>query len=240
MGLTGLNLGGADKDPTTVTNERIGAEGERPESQTATGMTGVDQNEQATVNQTIESIAKNETNTQVNTGEGTRENDLLPGGKLLPDDSDAMAPAATPAEVKGEGLELTQNEIDARVDFPRAKTEAEQHDVLLEQVEATVDAENIAARYSSHPIMRFSIGDYHFDNGLLVLRTEEEAAGFEAMLRDLPVSEQNRIKKLDLQEAERLVREAILRGGGTTQSIDSSTGDRAPSPAVGKGDLIAG
>lgn len=94
-----------------------------------------------------------------------------------------------------------------------------------------------AARWTTHPIMRYTVGDYTFRDGLLVLQTPEQAEAFQKVHDSLPVYEQMRIKKIDLSAAEALVRERLAAGSGVTKGIDSSTGERAPSAAIGTGSL---
>jgi hypothetical protein len=111
----------------------------------------------------------------------------------------------------------------------------------VEQVQETqeVQGDEPAARWSSHPIARYTIGDYRFENGLLVLQTTEEADAFQKVYESLPVFEQSRLTKIDVSAAEAIVRERLANGGGATKVIDSSVGDRAPNGAVGTGDLLS-
>lgn len=107
-----------------------------------------------------------------------------------------------------------------------------------------VDSEAIALgvadslnRWTSHPIMRYGIGRFQFENGLLAL-TDEDDKEFRDLLAQQPVSEQCKVRFVDLEAAEKLI--ASMRadsGGGVTQGIDSSTGDRAKAAEVGKGVL---
>jgi hypothetical protein len=97
--------------------------------------------------------------------------------------------------------------------------------------------EDVAARWSSHPIQRYTVGNYHFEHGLLVLETQKEADEFQAVFDELPIYEKSRLNKIDLSSAEAMVRERIATGGGATKAIDSSVGDRAPAAEVGSGVL---
>lgn len=136
------------------------------------------------------------------------------------------------AEAKVEPTDK-QKDADGVVEAP--KTDGEIADAV-----ADADAslrEDVAARWTSHPIQRYSVGDYHFVNGLLVLRTQEEADKFQEMYDSLPIYEQTRIQKIDVSAAEAMVRERLATGGGATKGIDSSTGDRAPNKQVGTGSL---
>lgn len=95
------------------------------------------------------------------------------------------------------------------------------------------------ATYTSHPIARYRLGGFKFENGLLKLGTEDEVAKFEALLEALPPSEQIRVKKVDLAAAEAIVRERLATQGRTTQQVDSTVGERAGNaPKIGKGDLL--
>lgn len=94
-----------------------------------------------------------------------------------------------------------------------------------------------AARWSVHPIQRYTIGDYKFEDGLLTLATEEEAAKFQDVYDSLPESERIRVKKIDVDAAIKISQAVRAAAGGTTQSIDSSVGDRAGATPVGTGAL---
>lgn len=151
------------------------------------------------------------------------------------------APEVAAAKAKDESanaeakVEPTDKQKDADGVVEAPKTDGEIADAV-----ADADAslrEDVAARWTSHPIQRYSVGDYHFVNGLLVLRTQEEADAFQTMYDELPIYEQTRIQKIDVSAAEAMVRERIAAGGGATKGIDSSTGDRAPNKQVGTGSL---
>ena len=98
----------------------------------------------------------------------------------------------------------------------------------------------LPVRWSSHPIVRYTVGDFQFENGLLTLATQEEADAFQAVFDTLPIYERTRLNKIDVAAAEALVRERFGQTGGATKGIDSATGDRAPNKQVGSGDLIQG
>lgn len=107
-------------------------------------------------------------------------------------------------------------------------------------VEALVESQPQVVRWSTHPILKFKVDKFRFENGLLTLTTEESIREFQAVYDGLPIYERSRIKKIDLSAAEAMVRERLATGGGATKGIDSSTGDRAPNKQVGTGDLLAG
>ena len=176
-------------------------------------------------------------------------------------DNDLTTPPSGPAEPVSEPTKETAEDSEAPVEGDTAdvaaaelddeRADAEQPtdepadeqkdadgipDVIIEQSEAP--AAEPAARWSSHPIARYAVGDYHFVNGLLVLHTKEEAENFQKVYDSLPVYEQCRMTKIDLSAAEALVRERLAIGGGATKVMDSSVGDRAPHGAVGTGDLL--
>lgn len=97
--------------------------------------------------------------------------------------------------------------------------------------------ETVLARYTCHPIQRFSVGNFQFENGLLTLRTKSEVEEFDSVFKSLPASEQYRIKAVDLAAAENLARIHLANSGGVTQAIDSATGERNPNNQVGTGEL---
>lgn len=92
-------------------------------------------------------------------------------------------------------------------------------------------------RFSSHPIMRYKIGRFRFADGLLTLASEQDVSDFRKTLGDLPLSERNRIRELDVSAAEAQVRAVLAQSPGATKGTDSSTGDRQPNNQVGKGKL---
>lgn len=98
-------------------------------------------------------------------------------------------------------------------------------------------ADDGAVRYSSHPILRYKLGRFRFENGLLTLREQKDIDDFEENLKHLPASERIRIKKLDLSAAEAQVRAVLENGPKASKRIGSETGDRQPSNQVGKGTL---
>lgn len=84
--------------------------------------------------------------------------------------------------------------------------------------------------YTSHPIKRYGIGRFQFENGTLILEDEADIEEFEDVLKQLEKSapaERNRIKSVDLAAAERISAEFQAKQGGATKGIDSATGERA-------------
>lgn len=103
--------------------------------------------------------------------------------------------------------------------------------------EATVSADDGVVRYSSHPILKYKIGRFKFENGLLELREKKDVEDFEATLKKLPRSESIRLKKLDLSAAEALVRATREAGPKATKGIGSEIGDRDSNNKRGTGRL---
>jgi hypothetical protein len=154
----------------------------------------------------------------------------LKGLKLGGDDDNLTTPPSGPAK-----------EAEDSTNLENVESEVEEEVEEVQEVEQVQEAQSDepAVRWSSHPIARYCIGDFHFENGLLVLQTSEEADAFQKVYESLPVYEQCRLTKLDVSAAEAIVRERIANGGGATKVIDSSVGDRAPNGAVGTGDLLS-
>lgn len=150
-------------------------------------------------------------------------------------DKNPATPPSGPAETKPEAPKPTESQTDANAVIETPKTTSEIADAVAD-LDTTL-RETVAARWTSHPIQRYTVGDYHFEHGLLVLKTQEEADKFQELHDSLPIYEQTRIKKIDLDAAEAMVRERLSTGGGATKGIDSSTGDRAPNKQVGEGTL---
>lgn len=96
-------------------------------------------------------------------------------------------------------------------------------------------------QYSSHPILKYRIGKFEFENSILTLKNAAEEAEFLEVINheNFPERERHRIKKLDLAAAESISRAARATRSRTTQQIDSSVGERPnEAPRVGIGDLM--
>lgn len=93
--------------------------------------------------------------------------------------------------------------------------------------------------WTSHPVPNYMIGRFKFEKGVLKLNDPADIKEFENYLNDknLPASEKNRIRELDISSAEAISRKFIEEQGGATKAIDSSTGDRGVKPMQGKVDL---
>jgi hypothetical protein len=98
-------------------------------------------------------------------------------------------------------------------------------------------ADDGIVRFSSHPILKFKVGRFRFENGLLELRNEDDVDEFRKVLGDLPTPERLRIKELDVSAAEAQVRKVIGDSPRASKGIGSDTGDREPNKQVGKGVL---
>lgn len=93
--------------------------------------------------------------------------------------------------------------------------------------------------WTCHPIANYRVGrKYKFDKGILRLTDRDDIDEFTQILKDLPESESHKIRKLDVQAAEKISRaHQDSNGAKTTQSFDSSIGDRGVKPQLGKVDL---
>jgi hypothetical protein len=98
-------------------------------------------------------------------------------------------------------------------------------------------ADDGIVRFSSHPILKFKVGRFRFENGLLELRNEDDVDEFRKVLGDLPTPERLRIKELDVSAAEAQVRKVMGDSPRASKGIGSDTGDREPNKQVGKGVL---
>ena len=104
------------------------------------------------------------------------------------------------------------------------------------QEEGSEVAKPAIGRFSCHPIVKFTLGEFQFENGLLELEGEK-AEEFRELLQKMPLAISSRIRELDVSAAEKLVKEMLQREPQVTLGIDSSTGDRAPAKEVGTGRL---
>lgn len=91
--------------------------------------------------------------------------------------------------------------------------------------------------YSSHPISNYSLGRFKFDKTVLTLDNEQDISEFEKLYESLPPAEKNRIKKIDVDAAERFVQGVLAQMPKPTQTIDSSLGGEA-TRSVGTGNLL--
>lgn len=103
--------------------------------------------------------------------------------------------------------------------------------------EATASADDGVVRYSSHPILKYKIGRFRFENGLLELTEKKDIEDFERTLKQLPRSESIRLKKLDLSAAEAMVRAVRELSPRASKAIGSESGDRDPAKPKGTGRL---
>lgn len=111
--------------------------------------------------------------------------------------------------------------------------------VAVEVDLATVQS-GVLATYSSSPISNYSVGRFQFENGLLTFKDDdrEDLEEFEAIIngKNFPIIERNRLVKIDVAAAERLIADARRTQGGATQAIDSTVGERVNKPKA-EGDL---
>lgn len=98
-------------------------------------------------------------------------------------------------------------------------------------------ADDGVVRYSSHPILKYKVGRFRFENGLLELKTEEDIEEFRKIHNSLPPQEKIRVRELDLSAAEAQVRNVLKQSPRASKAIGSDTGDRDPGKQVGKGRL---
>ena len=89
--------------------------------------------------------------------------------------------------------------------------------------EATSVAEETLTIYNSQPIMRLSVGEFEFKDGILKL-SAEQAEVFDSILASMPLIERNRVVKIDLEAANELISQLIP---AATQNNDSSAGRAA-------------
>lgn len=139
----------------------------------------------------------------------------------------------TPAEERKDTLEGVDSNEEAAA---KLATEAAE---LERQHNAGPSADDGARRWSSHPIQNYSIGRFHFENGLLTLRDSDDIAEFEKILDDknLPRAERARVTELDVSAAEAQVRAVRETQPRASKAIGSESGDRDPGKQVGRGTL---
>lgn len=110
--------------------------------------------------------------------------------------------------------------------------------VVEESQNEVVEDAPVKISFTSHPILNYRVGRmYKFERGMIHFDSEEAAAKFEANVANLPEIERRKIKKLDVSAAEKISRKVQANQGGATKQTDSTVGDRATQPKLGKTDL---
>lgn len=93
--------------------------------------------------------------------------------------------------------------------------------------------------YSSHPIQRFKVGRFVFENSVLRLNEQKDKDDFEQILKALSPRDRLNIRKLSLDKVDELVRQRAA----ATRQFDSSVGReaiealRSDSPTIGREDI---
>jgi len=125
---------------------------------------------------------------------------------------------------------MNKNQLPPRRMNPLPKAEVREFETPVETP--------TTGRWTCHPIQRFKISRFQFENGLLELTKAADVAEFTQMLSELPMTERMRIKDVDITAAEKVVADYIAQQGKVTQVMDSSIGERASdSPKLGVGRL---
>lgn len=98
-----------------------------------------------------------------------------------------------------------------------------------------------STRYACIGIAALAIGRFQFEKGILVLEGDD-AAEFAKLLPTLPLQEQARIQKIDVDAAIELLEAQRTTQGGATKTTDSSVGERGSDVSklgakLGTGDL---
>lgn len=105
---------------------------------------------------------------------------------------------------------------------------------MSEEVETPVEdaAPQVIATFTSHPIQQLRMADWQFEKGVLTFKEGEEESleAFTKFLDSLPPIERSRVKKIDVEAAEKLIEELKSQEGGATQKIDSTVGERVTKP----------
>lgn len=143
-----------------------------------------------------------------------------------------------PAVITGTSQSLIDEVENRRADEKEKSDAAKLQEQLAIQDHANaISLDQKGTQYTSHPISNFRVGRFRFDKGLLRLDSDD-ASEFEALLKTLPPTESSRVRKLDVEAAERIVRQRMASAPGATKSIDSSIGERPDlSASVGTGRL---
>lgn len=76
--------------------------------------------------------------------------------------------------------------------------------------------------YSSHPISRYRVGRFQFEQGTLRLKGDD-VGEFEEIMRNQPPREQARVKKIDVEAANVVARNfAKSQGSSRTRGVDTA------------------
>ncbi len=108
------------------------------------------------------------------------------------------------------------------------------------EVDLATMQSDVLATYSSSPVNNYGVGRFQFEKGLLTFKKgdEDDLEEFEKIIngKNFPVVERNRLVKIDVAAAEKLLADLRKSEGGATQAIDSTVGERVNKPKA-EGDL---
>jgi len=226
----GLNLGGNKPNDSEAEKAKLAAE--KPADVSAAEFTGGDKPlNQEDVNVRPEDVKQEGVVTPINIDSPTPGLDSIPLIGTTPQ-PEAILKVAGDGQTNEEAFANTIRHEEE--DFPTGLN------INLQGKDDSARAllgEGVIANYSSHPIMRYAIGDFQFNNGLLSLSKQDRVDEFEKVLSELPLSESIKVRKLDVAGAEEIAREFMARNPVVTRGMDSATGDRAPQNMRGTGVL---
>ena len=239
--MSGLNLGTGRATDATVhpnkeaTHSDVGKNADRPETEAK----GVEVNADPGTNEPKPTPHRE--------GKADVETRLDPT-QPVSGDSDAASKSPesvakdppTPASERKDTLETQDAAKEEAAVMSTASPEADSQlrNQLERSLEGADEPENAnVERWSSHPILRYKLGRFRFEDGLLALREGKDVEEFEKLLDKLPIAERARIKKIDLSAAEAISRDVRENGPKTTKTVDSSVGDRDNKSRVGSGKL---
>ena len=118
--------------------------------------------------------------------------------------------------------------------------ESVEGDKVAVEVDLATLQDDVLATYSSSPVSNYGVGRFQFEKGLLTFKKgdEDDLKEFEDIIngKNFPAVERNRIVKIDVRAAEKLLAEHRKSSGGATQAIDSTVGERVNKPKA-EGDL---
>ncbi len=82
----------------------------------------------------------------------------------------------------------------------------------------------VLARYTSHPIQNFCVGEFRFEHGLLEFTNQDTLDRFEALRETMSPREQNAVRVIDVAKAAEVAEEFLKQETKRIQGAQTSVG----------------
>lgn len=127
----------------------------------------------------------------------------------------------------------------AREDIPGAQDTSIQENtdvVATDRIAATGVQPDEASIYTSHPVSRFRIGRFHFQNATLTLRDKEDISEFEKLMSKASPRDRALVRKIDVEAANALAK--ARTESSISKQFDSSVGRDQVERLVGNSPMM--